>query len=82
MNPMVLVDLPGIIQASLRLIALTPQHHTQGMSGNTKNSILEMCQHHIENPNSIILCIQDAARDAETSSVADVVHNADPNGSV
>eukprot|EP00048_Salpingoeca_helianthica_P011798 m.170518 g.170518 ORF g.170518 m.170518 type:complete len:898 (+) comp15276_c5_seq1:542-3235(+) len=67
--PMVLVDLPGIIQ-----------HHTQGMAASTKTSILSMCQQHIANPNSIILCIQDATRDAEGSSVADVVHEADPTG--
>lgn len=67
--PMVLVDLPGIIQ-----------HHTQGMAASTKTSILEMCQHHISNPNAVILCIQDAMRDAEGSSVADVVHAADPSG--
>lgn len=69
LTPMVLVDLPGIIQ-----------HHTQGMAASTKSSILAMCQQHIANPNSIILCIQDATRDAEGSSVADVVHAADPTG--
>lgn len=69
LNPMVLVDLPGIIQ-----------HHTQGMASTTKGSIMDMCRQHIHNPNSIILCIQDASRDAEGSSVADIVHEADPSG--
>lgn len=69
LNPMVLVDLPGIIQ-----------HHTQGMSANTKGSIMEMCRSYIDNPSAIILCIQDATRDAEGSSVADIVRDADPNG--
>eukprot|EP00050_Salpingoeca_kvevrii_P006276 m.288416 g.288416 ORF g.288416 m.288416 type:complete len:946 (+) comp11961_c0_seq1:182-3019(+) len=69
LHPMVLVDLPGIIN-----------HHTQGMPGTTKDSIIGMCQRHIENPNSIVLCIQDASRDAEGSSVADLVSRADPEG--
>eukprot|EP00730_Choanoeca_flexa_P018456 TRINITY_DN8975_c0_g1_i3.p1 TRINITY_DN8975_c0_g1~~TRINITY_DN8975_c0_g1_i3.p1 ORF type:complete len:948 (+),score=268.23 TRINITY_DN8975_c0_g1_i3:156-2999(+) len=69
LQPMVLVDLPGIIQ-----------HHTKGMPGTTKGAILDMCQHHINNPNSIILCVQDASRDAEASSVADLVRKADPKG--
>ncbi len=50
------------------------------MSANTKGSIMDMCRQHIDNPNSIILCIQDASRDAEGSSVADLVHTADPTG--
>ena len=37
-------------------------------------------QAHIANPNAIILCVQDATRDAEGSGVADVVRNADPKG--
>ncbi|EGD78795.1 hypothetical protein PTSG_01771 [Salpingoeca rosetta] len=69
LQPMVLVDLPGIIQ-----------HHTRGMPTTTKNSILGMCKAHIANPNAIILCIQDASRDAESSSVADLVREADPEG--
>jgi len=67
--PMVLVDLPGIIQ-----------HHTRGMPASTKGSILDMCRTHIENPNAVILCVQDASRDAEGSSVADLVSRADPAG--
>lgn len=69
LNPMVLVDLPGIIQ-----------HHTRGMPETTKGSILQMCERHINNPNAIILCVQDASRDAEGSSVADIVRKADPEG--
>eukprot|EP01147_Barroeca_monosierra_P005650 gene5650-8955_t len=69
LQPMVLVDLPGIIQ-----------HHTQGMPETTKQNIMDMCSRHITNPNSIILCIQDASRDAESSSVADMVRTADPEG--
>ena len=69
LRPMVLVDLPGLIQ-----------HHTLGMHDGTKDQIRNMCQKHIENPNSIILCVQDASRDAETSSVADIVRSVDPKG--
>jgi hypothetical protein len=50
------------------------------MGGNTKSQIMEMCEHHIKNPNAIILCIQDGSRDAESSSVAEVVKKADPAG--
>lgn len=69
LHPLVLVDLPGIIQAN-----------TLGMPDTTKGSIFEMCQNHIENPNAIILCIQDASRDPEGSGVADMIRNADPQG--
>eukprot|EP00043_Microstomoeca_roanoka_P015343 m.153701 g.153701 ORF g.153701 m.153701 type:complete len:1019 (+) comp16240_c11_seq1:115-3171(+) len=69
LQPMVLVDLPGVIQ-----------HHTKGMPTTTKQNILQMCKKHITNPNAIILCIQDASRDAESSSVADLVRAADPEG--
>jgi optic atrophy protein 1 len=69
LRPMILVDLPGLIQ-----------HHTMGMADDTKDKIRETCELHINNPNAIILCVQDATRDAEGSSVADVVRKADPNG--
>lgn len=63
------MDLPGIIQ-----------HHTVGMHDTTKDTILGMCKHHITNPNAIIMCVQDATRDAEGSSVADLVRTVDPDG--
>ena len=66
---MVLVDLPGMIQ-----------HHTLGMNADTKDSIYKMCRTHIENPHSIILCVQDATRDAEGSGFADIVREVDPKG--
>lgn len=69
LNPMVLVDLPGLIQ-----------HHTQGMAENTSETIEGMCRKFIKNPNSIILCVQDASRDPEGSGVADLVRRADPDG--
>lgn len=69
LRPMVLVDLPGMIQ-----------HHTLGMNADTKDSIYKMCRSHIENPHSIILCVQDATRDAEGSGFADVVREVDPMG--
>ena len=69
LRPMILVDLPGLIQ-----------HHTLGMHESTKDAIKETCEAHIANPNAIILCVQDATRDAEGSGVADVVRHADPKG--
>eukprot|EP00051_Salpingoeca_urceolata_P031731 m.12712 g.12712 ORF g.12712 m.12712 type:complete len:998 (-) comp4343_c0_seq1:112-3105(-) len=69
LHPLVLVDLPGMIQ-----------HHTVGMPTTTKGSILSMCKNYIGNPNAIILCIQDASRDPEGSNVADLVREADPQG--
>eukprot|EP00041_Stephanoeca_diplocostata_P002705 m.29306 g.29306 ORF g.29306 m.29306 type:complete len:925 (-) comp13698_c0_seq6:3131-5905(-) len=69
LRPMVLVDLPGIIQ-----------HHTLGMYEGTKDTIIGMCKRHVENPNAIIMCVQDATRDAEGSSIADVVRSVDPDG--
>jgi optic atrophy protein 1 len=69
LRPMILVDLPGLIQ-----------HHTVGMHESTKAAIYSTCQKHISNPNAIILCVQDASRDAEGSGVADVVRAADPQG--
>eukprot|EP00039_Didymoeca_costata_P013101 m.194567 g.194567 ORF g.194567 m.194567 type:complete len:902 (+) comp15676_c0_seq2:91-2796(+) len=69
LRPMVLVDLPGLIQ-----------HHTLGMKDGTKEEIREICENHIKNPNAMILCVQDASRDAEGSSIADVVRSADPTG--
>nr|KAG5710097.1 hypothetical protein BaRGS_030173 [Batillaria attramentaria] len=71
---------PECISMTVKGPGLQRMTVTTSMAPDTREAIRNICSTYMENPNAIILCIQDGSLDAERSNVTDLVNQMDPSG--